>query len=142
MRIGLWALLPMALAAASLPAAPQLRGPIAVEFIGAGPLACIANQKSGSLMLVDIDQHQVVCEIPAGQAPADLIVHPRLPYVFLADAGANEVVVFRVEETQLMRVTSCELPIEPVRMTLSEDGRSLFVSCLWQLSLANSLCLA
>lgn len=131
MRIGLWALLSMAMVAASVQAAPQLRGPIAVEFLREGHLACIANQKSGSLMLVDIDQHQVVCEIPAGQAPADLLVHPRLPYVFLVDAGASEVFAFRVEETQLIRVTSCELPNEPVRMTLSEDGRSLFVSCLW-----------
>ena len=45
MRVGIWALLPMAMITASVQASPQLRGPVAVEFLRQGHLACVANQK-------------------------------------------------------------------------------------------------
>lgn len=109
----------------------SLQGPVAVEFLGNGDLACVATQKNGTLQLVDLSNRHVISKVPAGDSLSHLVVARDDNLIFVADNAANRVLGFRCKDRTLLPVGQCPVPDEPVRLSLSGDGRRLYVSCLW-----------
>src|SRR5262245_41616687 len=63
---GLWA------AETPLKDQPHLRRPIASAWLVESKLLAVANQRSGSISIVDIENRQVLSEAPVGERLADV----------------------------------------------------------------------
>ena len=62
-----------------------VRGPIALEFVNEDQIACVVNQKSGSLSLIDLQSRSVISEETIGGTPQDLAVCLKQETVLVVD---------------------------------------------------------
>src|SRR4051812_2120996 len=55
---------------------PTLRRPVALALTNQGKWLYVANQRSGTLSVIDTDKRQPVADVPVGRAVADLVAAP------------------------------------------------------------------
>jgi len=51
---------------------PHLRRPIAAAWLAESKLLAVANQRSGSISIVDLEKHKVLTEVAVGERLADV----------------------------------------------------------------------
>ncbi len=109
----------------------NLRGPIAIEFLGENQIACTANQKSGSLSLIDVENRRVIFEETIGGTLEDLAFCVAQRMVLVVDSSNHQLIslAFRGDRLNVWEKLSVEKG--PVRVVVSADGSQAFVSCLW-----------
>ena len=133
--VGLWpALLLLSLPAAAAPPLkdqPHLRRPIAAAWIEPGKLLAVANQRSGTVSLVDTTAGEVRDEVLIGQHLSDLVAIPQRSLWLATDDRRHELIVL-VRDADSLRVTD-RLPLSPhpVDIEVAPSGARILVASLW-----------
>ena len=86
------------------PADPHFRRPVAAGLIGQH-LLCVANRRSGSVSLVDVDTATVVGEWCIGEQLSDLAVLPNQQRVLVTDDKRHELIALELagNEVRVLR---------------------------------------
>jgi YVTN family beta-propeller protein len=114
----------------SLSQAVRFRRPVAAAFLGDDTL-CVANQRSGSVSLVDVHEGRVRDEVAVGRRPAGLAVLPDRKHVLVVDEERNELIALAFDGTSL--AVRARLPVAPypVSVAVTPDGSRATVASLW-----------
>jgi DNA-binding beta-propeller fold protein YncE len=123
--------------AVKIPSSPQkarLRYPIALAFADGGKLLLTANERSGTVCIVDLYTRRVEVESPIGRHLSDLVAVAGLgaDELFLCtDSDADTLHLLARHGMELTIVDSLKVGTFPASVRLSEDGRRCFVASLW-----------
>ena len=105
---------------------PSGSWPTSVAWWEGGSLALVAQTGRDSLGFLDVATEQVVDAIRVGDEPAGILVDGDLAYVTIS--GEDRVVV--VDLVERVVLNSAETGRDPRALTLSPDGRHLYVASL------------
>ena len=83
------------------PRTEQLRRPIAAAFLNEGTAVCVANQRSGSVWLVDVRQSHVYSELALGGRLTDLAVLPDRKHVLVVEETRHELIALSFDGEKL-----------------------------------------
>lgn len=111
-------------------AAPRLRYPVAAQWLTSTTLV-VANQRSGTLSLVDVAKRQVQHEIPLSATPTALAVSPDRQAIFVLDGAGHR--LLQLGPTGEHWQVTAETPVAryPVSLVLEKSGRRAFITSLW-----------
>lgn len=90
--------------------------------------ALVANQTEGTISLLEIDHVSGVLteklpRTPAGANPGPMLLDPSGSFLYVADQGLNQVLVFSVSSSgTLSQVSSVSLAAPPSSLTLASNG--------------------
>src|SRR3954467_9378469 len=87
----------------------------------AGPFAYVANEKSGTLSVIDTDADRVVGEIPAGKKPRGTAPSPDGRTLYVSDQTANALLVIDVDARKV--AGTIPLGESPEGVGISVDGK-------------------
>jgi YVTN family beta-propeller protein len=90
-----------------------------------------ANQRSGSVSVVDLTSLRVVREVPVGRRLADLALLPDGSRLLAVDEEANELITIRRHGPSLEVVDRLPVPMAPVSVQVAPDGKRCYVASLW-----------
>lgn len=87
--------------------------------------AYIANIRSNTLTLFDMDNEEVVNHIPVGQGPEGIAVHPTSNEIYVANQHDDNVYVLAADDQRVLH--TLKLGSLPIRLVMSPDGRYAFI---------------
>lgn len=87
----------------------------------AGPNAYVANEKSGTLSVIDTDRDEVIGEIRAGTKPRGMAATRDGRRIYVSDQPANALLVVDLDARAVM--AKIDLGESPEGVSLSPDGR-------------------
>src|SRR5262245_57777230 len=74
---------------------PGLRRPVALAVADGGRWLFVANQRSGTVSVIDPTTHRVTSEVPVGRELSDLAVTPDGTRLVVTDRDASELFILR-----------------------------------------------
>lgn len=110
---------------------PHLRRPVAGAWIVEAKLLAIANQRSGSISIVDIRERKVLKEVAVGERLADVAALPRHGWLVAVDEGQHELLVLLWEAGELEIVERIPVSRYPISVVVPPDGAHCTVTSLW-----------
>ena len=110
--------------------APFLVGDSAagIVVLPSNDLALVSNQTGGTISLLEIDHvsgtlTEKLPRTPAGASPGPMLLDPSGSFLYVADQGLNQVLVFSVSAGgALSQVSSAPLAGSPTSLTLASSG--------------------
>lgn len=109
----------------------QLRYPTAAVLSADDSVLFVANQRSGSLSLVDLTKQKVVREFPIADDLQALVATPDRS-TWLAIAGKqNQLLRLSISPDRVEVVERINVSGDPRRVVVTRDGRRAFVSAGW-----------
>jgi YVTN family beta-propeller protein len=124
----------MALAAptaAGEPLATRLRRPVAVQLSADEQVLYVANQRSGTLSIVDLSTQATVKEIDLGKRLSAMVAAPDRRMLLVTDEAAHELILLDANGRQVSVRQRLPVSNYPVSVVVSRDGRRCYVSSLW-----------
>jgi YVTN family beta-propeller protein len=115
----------------SLKDQPHLRRPVAAAWVEENKILAVANQRSGSVSIVDIEKYKVVAEVAVGEKLADVASLPSPGWLLAADEKLHELLVLHWEAGQLQIIERIPVSRYPVSIAVSQDGSHCTVASLW-----------
>jgi DNA-binding beta-propeller fold protein YncE len=119
--------------AAADPAAPpatQFRRPVAAAFLGDGQTLCVANQRSGSVSLVDLRRERPQAEFVVGRHLTGLAVLPDRKHLLVTDDHRHELSALLWDGSRF--TVRARLPVAPYPAGVAVlDGTRAAVASLW-----------
>ncbi|HEY7424574.1 MAG TPA: cytochrome c peroxidase, partial [Gemmataceae bacterium] len=111
--------------------AARLRRPVAAAFLDDGRTLGVANARSGTVSLVDVQQGRVRAETAAGKHLADLAVLPDRKHVLVVEDERHELVALSFDGVRLS--VRARLPVAPypASIVIQADGKRATVASLW-----------
>jgi cytochrome c peroxidase len=119
---------------ASSHGAPRLRYPIALAFADNGRLLLAANERSGSISIVQMSPPRVVAECPIGKHLSDLVAvrgSGNNELFLCTDSEADRLYLLARQGTELKVIDSLKVGAFPASVSASKNGRQCFVASLW-----------
>jgi YVTN family beta-propeller protein len=116
---------------ARVPDARPGRRPVALALADKGKWLLVANQRSGTVSVLDTTSLKVTDEVTVGRKLSDLAVTPDGAGVVVADEDAGELTVLRRRESRLDAPARVAVGPGPVSVRVSSDGSRCFVASLW-----------
>src|SRR5688572_21543862 len=110
---------------------PHLRRPIAAAWLEEGRLLAVANQRSGSISIVDIEKRKVLAEVAVGQRLADVAPLPAEGWLLAVDEKRHELLVLHWDAGKLQIAERIPVSPYPVSIAVSPDGSRCTVASLW-----------
>ena len=115
---------------------PRLRYPIALALADQGKLLLVANERSGTVSIVDVAARRVRAECPIGKRLSDLIAVPALgpstSELFLCtDSGTGELKLLMRHGDDLNVVDSSAVGPFPSSVCIGQHSQRCFVASLW-----------
>lgn len=104
------------------------RSPVDVALGPGEQWLVAANQTSGSVSLVRVDDGAVLDEVACGDRPAYVAVHPDGKRVLVTNSYGGDLVVLKVVDTKLERVGALGLGFEPHGIAISPEGARAYVA--------------
>lgn len=135
--LGLTACLLSAFASAAEPlerpthAHAHLRRPVAAGLLEGGRLIATANQRSGSVSLIDLKAGKAVAELPVGKSLSSLAVLPGGKHILVTDEERHELIALSCQGNKLAVEARLTTTPYPARVAVSADGRRATVAGLW-----------
>jgi YVTN family beta-propeller protein len=108
-----------------------LRRPAALALADHGRWLLVANQRTGSITLIDTVSLEPVSETQVGEALSDLTLLPDGAHVLALDAKNDELVILRRAGTTLTSRGRLKIPTAPVCVRCSSDGTRAIVGSSW-----------
>ncbi len=125
-------LLSVAGAAAQETTAPRWRRPVALVVVDEGRRLVTANQRSGSISLLDPHALKFVREVPVGKQLSDVTVSPTdRSLLLVTDEEAHELIAMHVSGDTATVRKRLDVSPYPVTVRVSADGTRAFVGSLW-----------
>src|SRR5262249_20380687 len=112
------------------PSLARLRRPVDAAFLPDGTL-CVANQRTGTLSLVDLPGRRVVAEVAVGGRLAALAPLPDRQHPLVADEERHQLIVLEQEGRQLAVRRRLAVSPYPVSIAVQPDGNHATVASLW-----------
>ncbi|HTU18196.1 MAG TPA: cytochrome c peroxidase [Gemmataceae bacterium] len=109
----------------------QLRRPVAAAFVDDSRTLCVVNQRSGSVVLVDVEKGVVREEKTFGKHLNDLAVLPDRKHVLTVDDVRHELLVLSFDGTRLRMRTRLAVAPYPASVAVLPDGKRAIVGSLW-----------
>ncbi len=110
---------------------PHLRRPVAAAWLSEGRLLAVANQRSGSLSIVDIEKHKVLTEVAVGERLADVAALPADGWLLAVDEKRHELLVLQWDAGTLRIAQRIGVSRYPVSIAVSPGGTHCTVASLW-----------
>jgi DNA-binding beta-propeller fold protein YncE len=110
---------------------PRWRHPVAAVWLNEGRTLCVANQRGGSLSLVDVSSGRVIDEFAVGDRLADIAILPDRRHVLTVDEQRHELVVVAHDRGRLQVKSRQPVSAYPVSLLVSPDGSLAVVASLW-----------
>ena len=110
---------------------PHLRRPVAAAWLVESKLLAVANQRSGSISIVDIEKHKVLAEVAVGERLADVAALPAAGWLLAVDEKRHELLVLQWEAGELQIAERIPVSRYPVSIAVSPDGSRCTVASLW-----------
>ncbi|MCA9247302.1 MAG: hypothetical protein KDA42_09315 [Planctomycetales bacterium] len=110
------------------PTATHFRRPVAIEAMDV-ITAVVANQRSGTLSVVDVDSLAVAAEYDLQGQPSDLA--QRGGRLLVTDRQRNRLLALEIGRDSARLCWELSLPTHPVSICLASDGRACSVASLW-----------
>jgi cytochrome c peroxidase len=111
--------------------AALLRHPIAAAFLNDGTNLCVANQRSGTVSLVDVHRGRLQEELVIGGHPTDLAVLPDGKRVLVVEDKRHELIVLSFDGARLHVQARLEVAPYPASVAVQPDGKRATVASLW-----------
>jgi len=118
-------------AAKACAASAKLRHPVALALADNGRWLLTANERSGTISVIDTTSLKLIGETAVGKSFADLTTTPDGRHLLALDAEANELVVLIRQGSDLAIVGRVVVPIGPVKVRTAADGSHCYVASLW-----------
>lgn len=113
----------------------HLRRPVAIALAREGQLLLVANQRSGTVSLVDLKDRKVVSETPIGTNLSDLVAVVDLrDDLFLAtDSATHQLHLLRLsgKTAELKALDSLKVSADPVSICAGKQGKRCFIASRW-----------
>lgn len=109
----------------------RLRHPVAAAFLDDGRTLCVANQRSGTISLVDVQRERIRDEVAVGEHLADLAILPDRKHVLVVDEARHELVALAYDGVRLSVRTRLPVASYPVSVAIQADGKRATVASLW-----------
>jgi DNA-binding beta-propeller fold protein YncE len=113
------------------PTTVQLRRPVAVAFLAGGSTLCVANQRSGTLSLVDLSGPRVRGEVAVGQHLTGLAALPGGKHLLVVDDERHQLVALAFDGTTLTVRARLAVGPYPASVAVQPDGKHATVASLW-----------
>lgn len=110
---------------------PHLRRPVAAAWVEENKILAVANQRSGSVSIVDIEKYKVMSEVAVGEKLADVASLPSPGWLLAADEKLHELLVLQWDAGQLQIIERIPVSRYPVSIAVSQDGSHCTVASLW-----------
>jgi hypothetical protein len=110
---------------------PHLRRPVAAAWLVESKFLAIANQRSGSISIVDLEKRKVLREVAVGERLADVAALPSAGWLLAVDEKSHELLVLHWEAGELQIAARIAVSRYPVNIALSPDGSRASVASLW-----------
>ncbi len=104
------------------------RSPVDLVLTGDEAWLLSANQTSGTVSLVRLEDGAVVAEVPCGERPSAIALTPDGRQVLVSATYSGELRVFERQETSLSPAGAVRLGYEPRGIAISPDGRLAYVA--------------
>jgi YVTN family beta-propeller protein len=115
---------------------PLLRRPVALVLADDGKWLFTANQRSGSVSVVDLAAGRTIAEVSVGGHLSDLAATPDGARLLAVDEAARELVVLGRVGSELNPERRVKVSPTPVAVRVSADGRRAAVASLWSRQLS------
>lgn len=109
----------------------RLRRPVAAAFVDGGRNLCVANQRSGTVSLVEVRQGRVLEEVRVGKHLTDLAVVPDRKHILVVDDKRHELIVLSFDGTHLSVHTRLAVAPYPASVAVLADGKRASIASLW-----------
>jgi len=110
---------------------PHLRRPVAAAWLDLGKLLAVANQRSGSISIVDIEKHKVLAEVAVGERLADVAALAAGGWLLAVDEKRHELLVLQWDAGALHLAERIPVSRYPVSIAVAPGGSHCTVASLW-----------
>lgn len=117
---------------------PRLRRPVALALSTDGNYLYTANQRSGSVSVLHLEQRSVVREYDIGERLVNLTAFAD-GRLLAVDAAKSELLMLKAQGADIRMIARTPVSPDPVEAILAHDGRRVFVSSLWSHRLTEAL---
>jgi YVTN family beta-propeller protein len=107
-----------------------LRRPVALA-LGDGGRLFVANQRCGSISVINLQTGQTTHEVRIGGRLADLVATPDRGRLLAVDEDGAELIVLRGGDREPRPEQRIKVSPSPVALQVSADGRHVVVASLW-----------
>jgi YVTN family beta-propeller protein len=108
-----------------------LRRPCALVLAEDGKWLFTANQRSGSISVIDTKAARTVAEVDVGRKLVDLAAMPDGKHLVAVDESTDELVFLQRKESALETVKRLRVGAAPVSVQVTPDGKRCAVAALW-----------
>ena len=109
----------------------RLRYPAGIALADHGHLLLTANQRSGTVSIVDLTQARVRAEIPVGKSLSAIASIGDGDHFLVTDFAGHGLHLMAYRNGELKRITSLGVSPYPASVVADKDGRRCFVASLW-----------
>ncbi|HVR35944.1 MAG TPA: cytochrome c peroxidase [Methylomirabilota bacterium] len=110
---------------------PALRHPVSLALRPDANRAFTANERSGTVSMVDLRSRSVVDEFPSGAGTSHVTLLPDGHHLLATSTAAHELVLLASSDTRVWKVAGLKVASHPVSVCVSPDGGRCFVASLW-----------
>lgn len=103
------------------------RSPVDLALSPDGRWLVTANQLSNSVSLIQTKKHEVVCEIPCGERPADVAITPDGTRVLVTAEWGGGLHLYDLDGGRLTASGVIDVGFEPVGIAVTKDSRRAFI---------------
>ena len=90
-----------------------------------------ANQRSGTISVIDTAATKTVAEVNVGSRLADLAATPDGTHLVAVDEEGSELILLRRNGSEFKPAERVKVSANPVRLRVSDDGARVVVTSLW-----------
>ncbi len=108
-----------------------LRRPVALQLDRDERWLYVANQRSGSLSVIDLTLGKAVAEHAVGKRVSDLAAVPGGRMLLAVDEAAGGLLVLRAAPPRIEVAHRLAVPAYPASVLTSADGKRAYVASLW-----------
>ncbi len=113
------------------PAESHLRRPVSAVFLPDNRTLCIANQISGSLSLIDVEQGEVLGEWKLAKSLVSLATLPDRTRLLAVDEANHELLLLHVTRESVRVESRFPVSSGAIHVVATPDGRRAVVAALW-----------
>jgi YVTN family beta-propeller protein len=109
----------------------KFRHPVALALAEDGRWLFIANERSGTISVIDTTNLKLAGEVAVGKRLLDVTATPNGRHLLAVDPEANELIILGRQGSDLKVVARIAVPIGPVKVRTAADGTRCYVASLW-----------
>ena len=117
------------LIAGDIKAIPHWRHPSAL--IWANDRLLTANEKSGSVSVIDPIRAETIHESKIGERLVDLLELAETGIFATLDSGAHQIILFTLHSDRIQTIQRIDVPTDPISMVVSPSGKRLTIASRW-----------